>query len=289
MIIFITGASGTIGSALVPFLQGLGHTVHTLRRNGPIKLPKGCDVVINLAGAPIAGRWNARRKKEILESRVQTTKHLVDAMRINPPRLLISASAIGFYGNCCEVAIDEDIRQGSGFLADVCQQWEQEALKAQEFGTRVVLLRLGMVLSVHGGALAKMLPAFRLGLGAELGSGRQWTSWISIQDLLSIIDYCIKTEALEGPVNAVSPQPVTNKEFTEILARAVNRPAIFRAPAWFLRLIFGEFADEALLSSAKVFPKKLRNSGFEFRYAALEQAVQSEIIKTIEILKDRKK
>ena len=274
MIIFITGASGTIGSALIPFLQGLGHVVHILRRNEPINLPKGCDVVINLAGSAIARRWSANDKKEIFESRIQTTKHLVDAMRDSPPRLLISASAIGFYGNCGDAAIDEDTPEGTGFLADVCKEWEHEANKAQEFGVRVVLLRLGMVLTQKGGALAKMLPAFRFGLGAHLGSGAQWISWISIQDLLCIIEYCIKTEALEGPVNVVSPQPLTNKEFTEILAHAVNRPAWFRAPAWFLRLIFGEFADEALLSSAKVFPRKLQNFGYEFRHGKLDEVLK---------------
>lgn len=269
--ILVTGASGTVGSALVPYLVGQGHDVVAYKRSAPCSL-EGFDVVINLAGSPIMeGRWNSARKEKILKSRVETTKQLVDAMRVckKRPGVLISASATGIYGDSGSSMVTELAPQGTGFLADVCSQWEYEAIQASEQGVRVVLLRIGMVLTPKGGALRKMLPAFRLGLGASLGSGQQWMSWISMRDLVRAIQHCIVTDALSGPVNAVAPNPVTNKEFTASLAKALRKPAWFKAPAWLLRLILGELADEAILSSTRVMPEKLLKSGFIFQDGTL--------------------
>lgn len=273
--LLVTGASGTIGSELVPYLVGRGYDVVAYQRSAPCSL-EGYDVVINLAGAPIArGRWTCVRKETILNSRVATTRQLVQAMSVckKPPRLLISASATGFYGDQGSCVVTEDVPRGTGFLADVCSQWEQEASASGKLGVRVVLLRIGMVLTPKGGALKKMLPSFRLGLGASLGSGRQWMSWISMRDLLAAIEHCIVTSSLYGPVNAVAPHPVTNKEFTQVLAKSLHRPAWFWAPAWLLRLVFGQLADEAILSSCRVAPQKLVKSGFQFKDATLHPFV----------------
>jgi len=245
MKIGITGSHGTVGKSLVPFLQKEGYSVIGLPREG-IDL-SGVDVVINLAGSPIF-EWN---KKEILNSRVETTKNLVEAMKSAPPKLFISASALA----------------EGGFLGTVCKQWEEEAQKAP---CRVVLLRLGVVLTPTGGALKKMLLPFRWGLGAILGTGEQWMSWVSMDDLLSIILFCIKNENISGPVEAVSPTPITNKEFTLWLAKKLHRPCLFRAPEWLLRPILGDFADEVLLASSKFYPTKLQASGFTFKDVDVE-------------------
>lgn len=277
MKILIAGSSGTIGSELIPALQAAGHEVVAFRRQGSQSL-EGFDAVINLAGAPIAGgRWNSQVKEKILVSRIETTKHLVEAMRAcqRPPKVLLSASATGFYGDRGDEALAEDAPQGTGFLADVCAQWEHEAKKAEEFGVRVVCLRIGMVLTPKGGALYKMLRAFRLGLGAKLGSARQWVSWINIQDLVASVLWCLETSSIKGAVNVVSPTPVSNKDFTAILAKVLNRPALFRAPRWVLRLVLGDFADEVLLSSTKALPNKLLSSGFQFQYETLEKALRA--------------
>lgn len=273
--ILVTGASGTIGSELVPYLVGKSHDVISYNRSAPCSL-EGFDVVINLAGSPIVeGRWNSTRKEKIVNSRVDITRQLVDDMRAckKPPSLFISASATGFYGDRDDALLGEMAPQGTGFLPDVCSKWEHEAALAGSFGVRVVQLRMGMVLTPKGGALKKMLPAFRLGLGATLGSGQQWMSWISMADLIAAIEHCIATPSLSGPVNAVAPNPVTNKDFTKILAKSLRRPAWFTAPAWLLRLILGELADEAILSSARVIPEKLLKSGFQFTNDTLPKAL----------------
>ncbi len=284
MKILVTGSSGTIGSELMPYLQALGHEVVAFRRPSSSNNQSlvGFDAVINLAGAPIAaGRWNSRVKEKIVASRVETTKYLVEAMRAckKPPGIFLSASATGFYGDRGDEVLTDDSLKGKGFLADVGSQWEYEANRAQEFGVRVVCLRIGIVLSSKGGALYKMLPAFRLGLGAKLGSGSQWMSWISIQDLLSIMQWCLVTESAAGAINAVSPMPVLNEEFTKTLANVLHRPAWFRAPAWLLRLMLGEMADALLLASTRVKPKKLLASGFEFTHTNLEKALRAQLEK----------
>ncbi len=271
--ILIAGASGTVGSELVGYLRSLGHNVVTLTRNAQVDLD-GVDVVINLAGSKIiAGRWTCAKKEEIYKSRIETTKKIVDAIKVakRPPKLFISASATGYYGNTGDRQVAEDAPCGSGFLASVCKAWEHEAEQASQI-TRVITLRMGMVLTPKGGALKRMLPAFYLGLGATLGSGNQWLSWISMRDLLSCVNYCIQTPTLFGPINAVSPQPITNKEFTKALARAVHRPAWFRIPSSLLHIALGELADEAILSSIKATPSKLLASGFQFQDNTLHGA-----------------
>lgn len=255
--ILISGSSGSIGRKLVPYLEKLGHTVSAYDRNNPQGL-EGFDVVINLAGSSLFGK-----KELIYSSRIDTTRRLVEAMKACkvPPKVFISASAVGYYGK--------------GFLADLCAKWEDEAMQASVLGVRVVLLRLGVVLTPDGGMLGKVIPLFRLGAGAVLGSGDQWMSWISIRDLLSLFRYCLETNIF-GPVDAVSPNPVTNKEFTYALAASLHRPVLFRAPVWALKLIFGsEFADEAMLSSIKVLPNKLLATDFKFQDEKIEQALVS--------------
>ncbi len=241
----ITGSHGTIGKELVPFLQEKGYEVVSLpRRNADLA---DIDVVINLAGSSLFGS-----KEKIYTSRVETTKSLVEGMK-KPPKLFISASAVGYYG--------------SGFLAKVCRAWEAEAEKA---ACPKVLLRIGVVLTPKGGALKMMLMPFRLGLGAILGTGEQWMSWISMQDLLSVILFVIENETVRGPVDAVSPNPVTNKQFSLWLAKKLNRPCFLRMPAWVLRLFLGELADDMLLKSTKVYPKKLLSAGFVFKDVDVE-------------------
>lgn len=273
--ILIAGASGTIGHHLMPYLQALGHMVSAYNRKEPQSL-EGFDVVINLAGVPLfPGRWTSRKKEEIFSSRIQTTKQLVDAMKLchRPPQLFISASAVGYYGNCYDVTVTEDTPCGKGFLADVCASWEDEALQATSCGVRVIRLRLGTVLTADGGALAKLIPLFKLGLGAVLGSGKQWMSWITIRDLLSLFRFCLETQ-ISGPINAVSPFPVTNKEFTNALAGKLHRSVYFRAPAWLLRLMLGrEQAEEALLTSIKAIPCKLMAGNFQFQDEKIDQAL----------------
>ena len=190
-----------------------------------------------------------------------STKLLVDAMKEHPPKVFISASAVGYYGNTHDEEVDEAHSSGTGFLADVCRKWEHEALQAN---TRVVILRMGVVLTKKGGALKKMLTPFKLGLGAVLGTGNQWMSWIGMPDLLEIFHFALKNDSLSGPVNATSPYPVTNEAFSKEIAKSLGRPCLFRAPEWFLRLVLGEMAEDALLSSTKALPKKLLQSGFEF-------------------------
>jgi uncharacterized protein (TIGR01777 family) len=260
MRVAITGSSGTIGRTLMTaFPQAI-----PLKRDALDTPIDNLDVLINLAGANIM----FSRKQEILSSRVETTKKIVAAQR---PKVLISASAIGFYGN--NESADESSPQGSGFLAEVCHQWEEEAKKAKEYGARVVLLRMGIVLTPTGGALKMMLPAFKLGLGAVLGTGNQWMSWISLEDLLRIVAVCIENNALQGPVNAVSPTPITNRDFTKTLADSLHRPAFMRIPEWALHLALGNMADETLLSSCKALPKKLQVTGFEFNHPTLQRVL----------------
>ncbi|MBX3729462.1 MAG: TIGR01777 family oxidoreductase [Candidatus Sumerlaeia bacterium] len=295
MRVAVTGSSGLIGRALVGALQGDGHEVVRLVRrpaggagevywdpakgfpDGPGAL-EGCEAVVHLAGVNIAeGRWTAARKRRIRESRVQGTGTLSQALACleSPPLVLVSGSGIGIHGDCGAQWVDESSPIGRGFLADVGRDWEAATAPASKAGIRVVHLRTGVVLSREGGALKKMLPAFRLGLGGVLGSGRQYMSWIALKDEVAAIRHCLTTDSLVGPVNGVTAEPVTNRDFTRTLARVLRRPVGPPAPAFALRLVFGELADEALLASTRARPRRLLESGFQFAQPTLEEALRA--------------
>lgn len=287
----ITGSSGLVGQQLVPFLTTGGHEVTRITRRAsedsvvwdpsgdsfdatPLE---GLQGVVHLAGENIAeGRWNDAKKKRILESRSHGTRVLCEglAKMERPPEVLVSASAIGIYGDRGDELLDEESATGSGFLADVCQAWEEATQPARDAGIRVVNLRIGVVLSPQGGALGKMLFPFKMGGGGVLGSGKQYMSWIAIDDLIGAIHHALMTETLRGPVNAVSPNPVTNREFTKTLGQVLRRPTIVPMPGFAARLAFGEMAQELLLSGARVQPKRLQETGFEYRLPNLEDALR---------------
>jgi uncharacterized protein (TIGR01777 family) len=293
MRVLVSGSSGLIGSTVVASLAGKGHEVLRLSRS-PARTPgtilwdpgtgileasslEGIDVAIHLAGENIAGRrWTAAQKRRILESRTNGTRLLADRLSrlTSPPEVLISASAIGYYGNRGDEILREGSPAGSGFLAETCRQWEQAAHAAITRGIRVVFPRIGMVLSQDGGALPKMLPPFRVGLGGPIGRGNQFMSWISLDDLVGALIHCMQTPTLSGPVNAVAPSPRRNLEFTRALGRALSRPAFLPVPAWMMRLMLGEMADELLLASTRVEPVKLVASGYQFRHPDLEGALR---------------
>ncbi|MDD2557097.1 MAG: TIGR01777 family oxidoreductase [Desulfuromonadaceae bacterium] len=291
MRILITGASGLVGTALTTYLQSRRHTVVSLARTRSKEHPwwdistgeldwganPHFDAVIHLAGENIAsGRWNAAKKERIRMSRVSGTTLLAQCLSEKEvkPELFICCSAVGFYGDRGDEELTEQSSPGSGFLSQVCQEWEAACAPAIEAGIRTVNMRLGMVLSPNGGALSKMLFPFRLGLGGPAGSGRQFMSWIHIDDLCSAVAHIIDKTSLSGPVNFVAPQSVRNKEFTLILGKLLQRPAVLPAPALALRLILGEMANALLLSSARVLPQKLLDSGFRFSHPDLEGALQ---------------
>jgi len=275
-----------VGSALVSSLQSAGHEVVRLKRpeqwdpdSGTIdsSVLSGSDAVVHLAGENIAsGKWTAARKQRIHDSRVNGTKLIAETIsRIDPPpRVLVSASATGYYGNRGSEVLREESPSGRGFLSEVCRQWEAQTGAATRKGVRVVHLRTGLVLSTHGGALGKMLLPFKLGLGGKIGSGNQYWSWISLDDVCGVIVHCIQAAGLHGPVNTVSPSPVTNLEFTKTLGRVLGRPTVFPLPAFAARLAFGEMADALLLSSARVEPTKLIASRFVFKHKELEPTLQ---------------
>lgn len=286
----VTGSSGLVGSQLVPFLLGAGHTVVLFKRSGsegvvwnpekgiesPEKLPE-LDAVIHLAGAGIADkRWSAERKAELVTSRVQGTASLVASLAKAPvpPKLFISASAVGIYGDTGDHLVTEDSPGSDTFLGSLAAQWEEEARKATQFATRIVHLRLGVVLDPRGGALQKMLPSFLCGVGGRVGSGLQWMSWIALDDVLSIIERSLVDESISGPINVIAPEPVTNRMFTETLGRVLCRPTIFPAPAFALRAAFGEMADAALLSSCRASPKRLLAAGHPYLFPYLEGALR---------------
>ncbi|MCK6459109.1 MAG: TIGR01777 family oxidoreductase [Planctomycetes bacterium] len=272
----VTGATGLVGSALVPFLSTGGHEPVAVPRDGgafDLRRLEGADAVVHLAGENIAsGRWTPERKERIRRSRVEGTRRVAEriAGMERPPRVLVCASAIGLYGDRGDEELDERSAPGRGFLADVCREWEAAADPARIRGTRVVHLRLGIVLSPRGGALRRMLAPFRMGLGGRIGSGRQHMSWISIDDAVGAIHAAIRDGSMEGPVNAVAPEPVTNARWTETLARVLRRPAILPMPAFAARIAFGEMADALLLASARVFPRRLEEARYRFRDADLE-------------------
>lgn len=236
----------------------------------------GADAVVHLAGAPIAVRWTGRRKREILESRVLGTRRVVEAIARapRPPRVLVSASAIGFYGDRGAEELTEESAGGWDFLAGVVRDWEREA---RATAVRSVQLRFGIVLSPRGGALAKMLPVFRSGAGGTLGPGSQWMSWIALDDLIRVVLFALDSESLAGPLNAVAPNPVTNAEFTATLGRVLRRPAVIPVPAFALRALFGEMAGLTMLASQRVRPLRLERAGFTFEHPALEDALRHEL------------
>jgi uncharacterized protein len=282
MKIAMTGSSGLVGSALIPLLTQAGHDVVRLRRpaqwnpeTGTVEPSAflGADAVVHLAGENIAsGRWTSARKHRIRDSRVKGTKLIAEtlARMERPPQLLISASATGYYGDRGSEVLREESGPGTGFLADVCREWEAATAAAERKGLRVAHLRTGLVLSATGGALAKMLLPFKAGIAGAIGSGDQYWSWISLDDACAAIAHCIRMPMLRGPVNLVSPLPVTNLQFTKTLGRVLRRPTVFPLPAFAARIALGEMANDLLLASARVEPAKLRGSGFAFRHEDLE-------------------
>jgi uncharacterized protein (TIGR01777 family) len=245
----------------------------------PAEALAGVEAVFHLAGEPVGqGRWNAERKRRIRDSRVLGTRHLVASLGAlaKPPRVLVSASAVGYYGDRGDEELDETSAAGRGFLADVCREWEREALLAEARGIRVVCARMGIVLSAGGGVLARMLPPFRVFLGGRLGSGRQWMPWIHIDDAVGILLYAARDEAMRGPVNAVGPAPVTNAEFTRALGQALGRPAVMAVPGFALRAALGEMS-ELLTASQRALPRVAARAGYVFRHASLAKALAAEL------------
>lgn len=292
MKILISGSHGLVGTALIKALETEHHEIFQLVRHAPgsrseiewspdrysIALARieGFDAVVHLAGESIAeGRWTDEKKKRIRESRVKGTKLLGDALAnlSNPPRTLVSASAIGYYGDRGDELLTEESAPGEGFLSEVCVEWEEGTALATKKGIRVVNTRFGIILDANGGALAKMLPPFRMGIGGRIGSGKQWMSWIALDDVVGGIKFALTNEVLRGPVNFVAPNPVTNSEFTKTLGKALSRPTLFPIPAFGLRLLFGEMADALLLSSQKVEPSRLQAAGYQFQYSDLQPAL----------------
>lgn len=245
---------------------------------------EGLDAVVHLAGESIAsGRWTAEKRKRIRQSRIKGTSFIAQSLAtlMDPPKVLISVSAVGYYGDRGEEQMDEESGSGNGFLPEVCREWENATATAAERGIRVVIPRIGVVLSATGGALGLMLPIYRLGVGGKIGSGNQYMSWIAIDDMVGLIHHALNCESLQGPVNAVAPNPVTNSVFSKTLAKVLSRPAIFVLPAFAARLVFGRMADEALLSSCKASPARLMESGYEFSYPHLEGALRHVLHKPI--------
>lgn len=292
MRILVSGASGPIGAALLRSLKADGSTVTCLVRGNaagsdqiawdpsrPLSpdVVSGFDAVIHLAGETIVGRWTEAKKRRIVESRTQGTSHLAEAAAkaAQKPRVFISASAVGFYGDRGDEILREDSPSGRGFAAEVCRQWEAATQPAAAAGIRTAQLRFGVVMSADGGALPKMLPPFRMGLGGRLGNGRQWWSWVAVDDVVGAIQHVLKNDAIQGPVNTVAPNPLTNAEFTRTLASVIKRPAIFPMPAFAVRLIFGEMGTELFLASQRVEPAKLKASGYKFKHPDLREALEA--------------
>ncbi len=303
MRVLITGATGFLGRHLARRLRspggsGRGHELWALARDvrrakalvpelerahfwdalagEPPPEALGVDAVVHLAGETIAGRWTPEKKRRIYDSRVLGTRHLVEGLaRLSAderPKALITASAVGYYGDRGDELLTEDAPPGQSFLAKVCQDWEREAQRAEALGMRVVRLRFGLVLGRDGGALPQMLPLFRWGLGGPLGSGRQWWSWVHVKDAVGLIVFALEDASLEGAVNAVAPEPVRQRDFAKALGRALRRPAVVPTPAWALRLALGEFAGE-LLASVRAIPQKAQEAGYRFQHPELEGAL----------------
>jgi uncharacterized protein (TIGR01777 family) len=296
MKILISGASGLVGTHLIPTLKAKGHEIFRLVRKTPkaadeiqwdsekgfdegerAKL-ENFDAVVHLAGDNVASEnWSEEKKRKIRDSRVVGTRVLVDALKRakNPPKIMVSASATGFYGSREDEILTEDSARGTGFLAEVCTAWENESIKAEEFGARVVMPRIGIVLTKDGGALEKMLTPFKFGVGGRIGSGKQWMSWIALEDLIRIIHFALENEALRGAVNATAPNPVTNEEFTRTFGKVLHRPTILPVPEFAIKLMFGEMGETLLLEGSRVLPKRLPENGFEFKFTNLEEAMKT--------------
>ncbi|HUU12100.1 MAG TPA: TIGR01777 family oxidoreductase [Terriglobia bacterium] len=294
MRILVTGSTGLIGSALIPFLRAGGHEVVRLVRAqtrpqsaeiqwdpaaGKLDASalEGFDGVVHLSGENIGeGRWTAARKQRIYDSRIKSTQLLSESLAQlrQPPKVLVCASAIGYYGDRGDELLREDSAPGSGFLADLCRNWEAACEPAARKGIRVVNLRNGVVLSGRGGALPRMVLPFRMFVGGKVGSGKQFLSWIALDDTVAVILHALSTDALQGPVTAVALNPVTNLEFTKILGRVLRRPTVFPVPAFIIRLAFGQMGEELLLASQRVEPTRLMTKGFAFRYPQLEGALR---------------
>jgi len=295
MKILITGASGLVGTHLIPTLKAQGHEIYKLVRKTPKATDEiqwdategfsdaeqskleNFDAVVHLAGDNVAsGSWSEEKKRKIRESRTVGTRVLVDALRKtkHPPKILVSASAIGFYGNRNDEILTEDSAKGVGFFPDVCDEWEQESQKANEFGARVVNPRIGVVLAKDGGALEKMLTPFKFGVGGVVGSGEQYMSWIAIDDLIKIFHFALETNDLSGAINATAPNPATNEEFTKTLGKVLGRPTIIPIPAFGIKLLFGEMGERLLLEGCRVIPKRLQDANFEFQFTNLEDAMK---------------
>jgi uncharacterized protein len=295
--IAITGASGLIGSQLAAFLRTGGHRVDPMVRNpetaqgtdivwnpqsGNVDLQalEGVDAVVHLAGENIAGgRWTEERKRRVLESRVNGTKTIAEAVSSlkNKPKVLIVASAIGFYGARGDEVLSEESAPGEGYLTEVCRAWEEAARSAEEAGIRVVKLRIGIVLSAGGGALATMLPAFKLGVGGVVGSGRQYMSWIALDDVVGLVHHVLMSDDLHGVLNATAPNPVTNRAFTKTLGRVIRRPTVLPVPSFAIKAMFGEMGDTLLLQGSRVLPERAERAGFEFLHPELEGALRAEL------------
>ncbi|HZT60011.1 MAG TPA: TIGR01777 family oxidoreductase [Pyrinomonadaceae bacterium] len=297
MKVIVTGSTGLVGSALVRSLLADGDGVTRLVRGGAqtfsapgtkavrwepesgvvdAKELEGHDAAVHLAGDPIAdGRWTEEKKRRIVESRVKGTRLLAETLAgLNEkPKVLVSASAIGFYGDRGREVLREESASGEDFLSEVCREWEKATLAASQAGIRVVHVRIGVVLSAKGGALAKLITPFKLGVGGKVGDGRQYMSWITLDDTVAVIRRAITDDSLRGPVNAVAPNPVTNEEFTKALGHALGRPTFLSMPAFAARLAFGEMADALLLSSARVEPARLNEAGFKFSHPKIDEAL----------------
>jgi uncharacterized protein len=291
MNVLISGATGLIGSALVPELEAKGHTVTRLSRSragadtirwdpsaGTIEGDlEGTEAVVHLAGESIAqGRWSPDKKRRILDSRVQGTRLLAEGIAVlpDPPKVMVSTSAVGYYGDRGDEVLTEESASGADFLARVCREWEAAAEPARQAGIRVVYPRLGIVLSPEGGALGTTLPIFKLGGGGKIGSGRQWWSWVALDDVVGSIVHALTDDSVEGPVNVGSPNPMTNAEYTKVLGKVLGRPTVLPLPAPAARVMLGEVADALLLASQRMEPAKLKATGYDFRYPQLEGALR---------------
>jgi len=292
MKIFVSGSTGLLGSALVPMLRSDGHSVVRLVRGqaksqsevswNPMEaidasILSGADAVFHLGGEPVLGRWSEEKKRRIRDSRIESTRLLSEAMArmTTPPKYFGCASATGIYGDRVDEVLSENSAPGIGFLADVCRDWEAATEPARAIGVRTNNFRIGIVLSDRGGALAAMLTPFRLGLGGPIGSGKQWTSWISRDDLIDAMRFCLHNEAISDAVNLVAPNPVTNRELGQTLAKVLCRPAVLPLPAPMLKLAMGEAADEMLLASQRVHPKVLCEHDFQWQQPELEAALRA--------------
>ncbi len=296
MVIAISGSSGLIGSAIVRALESHGHEIRPLVRRAaqtPLEISwnpeqgtidaarmNAADAVLHLAGENIAQRWTPDVKRRIRDSRVQGTTLIAETLASldAKPRVLVSGSAIGIYGDRGDETLDESSAPGAGFLADVCREWEAATAAAADAGIRVVNVRTGLVLSSDGGALAKLLPLFRLGMGGKLGSGKQWMSWIALAEYVEAIGFLLRNDQLAGPFNLVAPNPVTNAEFTRVLGYVLGRPEFINVPRFALHLAMGEMADQTVLASQHVRPRKLLEAGFPFSYPTLESALRVELV-----------